>query len=225
MGDATNYTQWIMDWFKPYMGERIIEIGLGCGNYSEHLPPMSDYLGVDIDPEIIDESQTKHPDKGYLCMDLANPSFTDAVGRERFDTVICINVLEHIADHEQAMTNMLNVIRAGGCLLIFVPAFRWLYTDLDRLAGHLRRYTAAEFRTLVAASGAEVIRVEYFNPVGAIGWWAQKFVAHDSLEAGKVTSQVELFDKYVLPASRSFNVLTRSFFGQSVIGIARKSNP
>ncbi len=221
MGDASNYTRWIMDWFRPYMGERLVEIGLGCGNYSEFFPPLSDYLGLDIDPDIIGGLRAAQPERDYVCMDLADPTFVTAVGRKRFDTAICVNVLEHISDHRVALENLRDVVAPDGHLLLFVPAFSWLYTDLDKLAGHVRRYTIAEVRALIESVGVEVVRLEYFNPVGAVGWWVQKCVAHQDLEAGKVTSQVRVFDKYVLPASRVANVLTKSFFGQSIIGVAR----
>jgi hypothetical protein len=79
-----------------------------------------------------------------------------------------------------------------------------------------------EVRALLQRAGAEVLMVEYFNPVGGVGWWLNRFLPHRSLESRQVQGQVQLFDRYVLPVSRTVNPVTHRFFGQSVIAAGRK---
>ena len=222
MAEAKNYSKWIVDRFSPYIGQDLIEVGIGAETYFHHFGSLNSYTGVDIDAEAIKAAARIHPERSYKCADLGDAAFPDIIGSGLFDTVFCANVLEHIDNDSLAVNNLLQVLRPGGHLLLFVPAFNFLYTDLDRLAGHIRRYNRQQLLQTLPEQGVSVLRIEYFNPVGGLGWWAQKLVKHDSLEGKGVKSQIHLFDKYVLPVSRLCNGLTKYLFGQSVICVARK---
>ncbi len=222
MTHAVNYMQWIIEEFRGFVGSRIMEVGLGYGTFLLHSGRSEGYLGVDCDQEVVALVSRSHPWANVLVADVGGEQFLDAVGGRRFDTVLCVNVLEHVRDDAAAIRNLLAVLDQGGHLLLFVPAFPFLYTDLDRLAGHLRRYTRAGLLGKLPADGITVRKLDYFNPVGALGWWAQKWVRHDSLEDRKVSGQVMMFDRYLVPVSRQVNRVTRRWFGQSVIAVVRK---
>jgi SAM-dependent methyltransferase len=138
------------------------------------------------------------------------------------DTVFCANVLEHVPDHQTAVRNMVEIVQPGGHVLLFVPAFRWLYNDLDRLAGHQRRYMMQDLVRL-APPNAKIRRLEYFNPAAVLPWWLNGRVTHRSLETPLVNSQVAFFDRYVLPISRAVTPLTRKWFGQSIVCVLRRT--
>ncbi len=221
MEGADHYNRWIVSAFAPYIGRSVLEVGIGHGAFHD-LVGTHGYVGVDIDPALVERARRARPGVEWLVADVAGDSFPGLIGDRRFDTVLCVNVLEHVREQETGLRSMVGVLAPGGHLLLFVPAFKSLYTDLDRLAGHVRRYRAGEVRGLLAEAGAEVRMAEYFNSVGGIGWWLNRFLSHQSLGSGVVESQVRLFDRYVLPVSRAFNPVTRRFFGQSVIAAARK---
>jgi 2-polyprenyl-3-methyl-5-hydroxy-6-metoxy-1,4-benzoquinol methylase len=145
----------------------------------------------------------------------------ERLGPGSFDTILCVNVLEHVEDDGQALTNMSMLLCDGGHVLLFVPAFPALFTDLDRAGGHLRRYRKSGLRALAERAG-EVVSLAYFNPIGGLGWWLNRFVRHPTLEANRVRRQVKLFDRYLLPASRALDHVTHPIFGQSVICVVRK---
>jgi len=223
IGDAHNYSRWVLDAFDGLIGRRVLEIGIGHGSYVDFLPPFESYLGVDIDDDSIAAAQSSRPRCEYLRSDIAAPGFLAVLDGRRFDTVLCFNVLEHIEDHGKAVANLLATLQPGGHLLLFVPAFEALYSRLDRLAGHHRRYRRPELARLVPPEMGLIVRNEYFNPVGGFGWWINKFMPHNSLNDSAVNTQVRLFDRYLLPVSRCLNPLTRSVFGQSVVFAARRS--
>lgn len=222
VAEAGNYTRWILDVFEPYLGRRVMEVGLGYGNYIPFLKGGDDFLGVDIDADVVALASRLHPKADFMVSDISHAAFVDAIGERRFDTVFCMNVLEHIQDDSAAVHNLLAGLDSGGHLLLLVPAFQSLYNDLDRLAGHVRRYTCTKLVRVLPPAGICVNRLEYFNPIGALGWWAQKFLRHDTLESNRISTQVRLFDRYLLPISRGVNVLTKGWFGQSVICVIRK---
>jgi SAM-dependent methyltransferase len=223
MESAHAYNRWIVRAFRPYVGREVLEVGIGHGGFRALLATPG-YVGADIDAELVLHARTVVPNVDLVVADVSASGFGEALGGRRFDTVLCVNVLEHVREQEAGLANMMAALDPGGHLLLFVPAFNALYNDLDRLAGHVRRYRNAEVRQLLVEAGAHVVTSEYFNAVGGMGWWANRFVSHETLESGSVEGQVRFFDRWVLPISRAINPVTRHFFGQSVIAVARKSS-
>jgi SAM-dependent methyltransferase len=135
---------------------------------------------------------------------------------------LCLNVLEHLPEGRVALQNLLGLLRPGGHLLVFVPAFETLYSNLDEMAGHYRRYTRSSLSALISPEMGVIVRNEYFNPIGGIGWLANKYLPHKSLNDGAVNAQIRLFDRYILPLSRAISPMTRKIFGQSLVFAVRK---
>ncbi len=219
-----NYNKWILSKFKPYMGKHFLEIGTGQGNFKKMFSAFSDsYVSIDIDDKVIDRAKQRDPSGNYIVADAASSDFASKLMAHPIDTVICVNVLEHIPAHKEALNNMVNIMQPGGHLLLFSPSFMHLYNDLDRLAGHVRRYRKGDIKGLLEANpNAQLIVNEYFNPVGAFGWWLNKFVSHKNINSGNVNRQVLFFDKYVVPVSRFFNPLFKNIWGQSIYAVIKK---
>src|SRR6266540_2852678 len=222
MEAARNYNHWVVAAFEPFFGRSVLEIGVGHGGFYEHLPPVEEYIGLDLDADLVERCRERYPDLRFVQGDIADGDLPARLADARIDTVLCANVLEHVDDDASAVENLLKLLTPGGHLLLFVPAFGRLYTTLDRLAGHRRRYTKAAVAVLIPPSAGEILRLEYFNPLGAVGWWLNGLVRHHSLESKEVTSQVRFFDTYLVPISKLLNPLTRSAFGQSVVCAVRK---
>lgn len=221
MARAGRYKRWSLALFHGFIGDSVLEVGVGDGGFRALLPASSRYVGLDIDADLLDRVRRDNPGGRYVQADVQDPDLAAAVGGSGFDSVLCFNVLEHVEEDGLAVRNLLSVLRPGGHLLLFVPAHRALYNDLDRLAGHLRRYTIQGVRALVPGDH-EILRLGYVNPIGAVGWWANNFRRHESLEDRGVRWQVILFDRLALPLSRLLTPLTRRLFGQSVAAVVRK---
>jgi 2-polyprenyl-3-methyl-5-hydroxy-6-metoxy-1,4-benzoquinol methylase len=219
-----NYNNWIIGKFEPYCGNRFLEIGTGQGNFKKmFLRKAEKYVSIDIDEDVIKRASERDTKGVYEVADAAAPNFVEKLSHHKINTVICVNVLEHIPDHEKALNNMINVLQPGGHLLLFSPAFMHLYNDLDKLAGHVRRYKRHQIKNLIKNnSNAELVVNEYFNPVGALGWWINKFKTHKNINSENVNKQVLFFDKYVVPVSKFFNPLMKYIWGQSVYVVIRK---
>jgi len=223
IADAHNYMEWIISTLRPYLGRNVIEVGVGHGSYFEYLGKLGTYRGVDIDSDNIALSHSRYPDGNFELADVCSEKFRSDYPSGCADTVVCCNVLEHIEDDGRAVANMANTLQPGGHLLLLVPALQQLYGDLDRLAGHCRRYNKAAMLKACKTAPIEILELRYFNPIGGLAWWVNSLARHDSLDDTAVNAQIRIFDKYVLPASKLIDPLTREFFGQSLICIARKS--
>lgn len=208
--------------FKPYLRGDIVEIGIGHGSYYEALSPFGTYLGIDIDERSIGAAKARFPDGRFARADILHHGFLDELLPAKADSIVSINVLEHVHDDAAAVRNLVDALKPGGRLMISVPAMMGLYNDLDRLAGHYRRYNIDDFRHILSGLPVDVEKLCYFNPIGGFGWWINRFRRHDSLNSDTVNRQIEFFEIYILPVSRFLDPLTRRFFGQSLICIVRR---
>ncbi len=218
---ADNYTRWIVSRCSDWLGGTILEVGLGHGGYRSFLPPSARYIGLDIDPDSVARARAKHPADTFVVADVTDASLRATLAPHAIDTVLCINVLEHVPEDRLAVENLMSVLRSGGHLVVVSPAFPALYSSLDHMAGHVRRYTRGDVRAL-APPGTEVVRNEYFNAVGGVGWFMNKLVRHSDLNAAAVNSQIVFFDRYVVPVAKAVDLVARHLFGQSLIFVIRK---
>ncbi len=221
MADAQNYIGWILGALRPYLKGPVLEIGVGHGSYAPILREYGQYTGCDFDPASVDLARGRFPDLVFEVADITALDFP-ARFHQRFASIVCSNVIEHIERDDVAISNLVGALAPGGHLLIVVPAFQSLMNDLDRLAGHLRRYRTRDLRGLFEATGVTPVQVDYFNPIGGLGWWVNRILPYKSLNDDAVNAQIRAFDRYAVPLSRMIDPLTRRFFGQSVVAIGRK---
>jgi SAM-dependent methyltransferase len=219
---AQNYMNWVVDTFRPHLRGRILEVGIGHGHYSALLGSYGEYLGIDLNETSVVQARTDFPARRFAACDILDRAQLRAVVGGDVDTIVSINVLEHIEEDSTAITNLVDILKPGGSLLLSVPALMMLYNDLDRLAGHCRRYTTRMLRQLLQGQPVDVVSLRYFNPIGGLGWWANSLKRHESLNADGVNAQIRIFDKYIIPLSRAVDPLFARVFGQSVICIARR---
>jgi SAM-dependent methyltransferase len=222
IADAHNYMDWLVTQFEKYLRGNILEIGIGHGSYCPFLRHRGNYLGIDIDAMSVADAKRRFPGTAFSQCDILDFGSLAAVVPDGADAVVGINVLEHIEDDERALANLIRVIRPGGHLLLSVPALMMLYNELDRLAGHCRRYTTGRLREILRRHPVEIVKLNYLNPIGGFGWWLNSVARPTSLDSAAVNRQIRVFDRYVIPISKALDPLFRSFFGQSVICIARR---
>lgn len=178
LSEAVRYQRWVLSSFGSSLRGRVLEVGAGVGNFTRWLARVADEVVVaEPDPSMADELAGSAPDNVQVR---ALPIEGLHGSGERFDAVVAINVLEHIEDQLAAVCVARELLRPRGRLCVFVPAHRALFGSLDRRYGHLRRYTRRGTRALLEAAGFHVITCRYFNPVGAVGWWAVGRVARRS---------------------------------------------
>jgi SAM-dependent methyltransferase len=170
---APRFNQWMADFIKPYVGQRVLEIGSGIGNLTTQLVPRQQYVATDINPLYLSSLKALEHDRPYL-----KTQFTDVTKKESFpkldggfDTVVCLNVVEHVEDDVAAMENIRDALAAGGRAIILVPRGQSMYGTLDEMLGHVRRYEPDTLRALADKAGFEVKDILEFNRVGTPAWW------------------------------------------------------
>lgn len=173
MSNAPNFNRWMADTVRPYVGARVLEVGAGIGNLTRALLPRDYYTVSDVNPHYLDYLRSFAESKPYVNVrrvDLASvDDFTPLIGQ--YDTVICLNVLEHMDDEGFALRNIRAALRPGGRTILLVPQGPAIFGTLDEVLGHKRRYTAASFRAVIEAEGFELEQLFDFNRATTPGWW------------------------------------------------------
>jgi glycosyltransferase involved in cell wall biosynthesis len=168
---APRFTKWMADTIRPYLGERVLEIGAGIGNLTSNLVPRKVYWASDINPQYLDRLKKLKQTRPYLHVQYTDASEEQTYPEPQFDTVICLNVVEHLQDDLKALQNIRASLQKDGRAIILVPNGPQLYGSLDRVLGHFRRYTKEQLVDVCERAGFRVEKVLKFNRIGAPGWW------------------------------------------------------
>lgn len=211
---------WLYQEIEPYLGQRILEIGCGLGNFARHLTHRRFYLGTDLSPESVARVNRllRHQSHMQACVaDLTGPAFQD-LARFEIDTVFSLNVLEHIEDHALALRNARAVLQPGGHLILVVPAHPWLYGTMDRALGHHRRYTKQAMAALLGDVALIPVKLSYLNAFAALGWFANGRILR---QQAPPSGQLRLFN-HLVPLLKHLERAVPPPFGISLLAVARK---
>jgi SAM-dependent methyltransferase len=221
MADATKYFAWQSRLVTRELGNRVLEIGCGVGNFTKHILDRELVVGIDVEQECIAAGRQAMGERPNLItrqMDVLDPEFA-GMRRYRFDSIVCLNVLEHISDDELALRHMAKVLSDGGTVVLLVPACESLYGPIDKNLGHYRRYSKKLVRKLAAATGFEVAKLRYMNSVGFLGWWLNARVLKRQEQS---SGQIAVFDRWIVPALSVLESEIEPPFGQSLFVVLVK---
>lgn len=169
---APRYNRWLIQRVLPWVGRRVLEIGAGVGTMSAFLTDRERVVLSDTNSGYLERLRARFADQPHVrVVPLRLPATNGDLVPERLDTIICLNVLEHVRDDEPSLATMFQLLQPGGRLVLLVPSLPAIYGTLDRALGHFRRYTPAELRRKYAAVGFRMRHLEYFNLAGIPGWW------------------------------------------------------
>ncbi|HEX9398472.1 MAG TPA: glycosyltransferase [Anaeromyxobacter sp.] len=170
---AARFNTWMADTVRPFCGRRVLEIGSGTGNLTRHLVPRDAYVASDVNPLYLQTLRALTSDRPYLEVTLTDVTRGDSfpVVPGGFDTVVCLNVLEHVDDDVGSLENVRSVLAPGGRAIILVPRGPGLFGTLDEILGHRRRYTEATLRRAALEAGLQPVQILPFNRVGTPAWW------------------------------------------------------
>lgn len=217
---ARNYYRWILAHFAPYLGRRVVEVGAGIGNFSEYLlsqPGVSQLVAAEPAANLFPLLQCRFA--GNPRVRVERGALEQLAGPAEADSVVFVNVLEHIDNDEEVLRQAHRMLAPGGTLLLIVPALPALFGSLDVEFGHFRRYTRAELGVRLQQAGFHIERLRYFNFPGVITWFlAARVFRRKTIRP----SQVWIYDRLVVPWAARLERFWEPPLGQSLIAVARK---
>lgn len=210
---AVRYNAFLIDLLEGQArpGDRILDFGAGLGLFAQALRERGHCVScLEVDADLA----RRLAGRGFAAVrspeELADGSI---------DYLYSLNVLEHIDDEVAALSAMIPKLRSGARCLVYVPAFAVLYSAMDRLVGHHRRYTAGTLRAVLEKAGLAVERVEYADSLGFPASLAYRMLGGSGVLQ---PTSVAAYDRFVFPASRALDRLLRRWIGKNVFAVARK---
>jgi SAM-dependent methyltransferase len=227
MSFARNYHEWILELFRPYLGSRLVEVGAGTGSFSEMLLARGAETLSLVEPSTEMYRRLVENVAG-LRTSARVRAYNDTFGRvaarirdeARPDSVIYVNVLEHVADDEAELALVRETLSPGGRVFVFVPALRWLYGSFDEMVGHRRRYSRRELERKAARAGFSVLKSVYFDSAGVLPWWVKyRLLRSRKMEPGAV----KFYDSFAVPLLRRVETLAPPPLGKNLLLVAEKT--
>jgi SAM-dependent methyltransferase len=214
--DADNYADWIAELIEPHLGDHVLEVGAGNGELTERLRRRGRHVVATENERTaaaaLRERYASDPDVEIHHADLVP---ADSVAM--FDSIVAVNVVEHLQRDDDALALLVNRLRPGGRLVLVVPAFDSLSSDVDARIGHRRRYRTSDLALKLDRAGLRVVEAQYFNVAGAIAWWLL------ARQLGWVPGwSARLLDDFAIPVTRRFEADRATRFGQSLLCVGER---
>ena len=215
MRHAVNYNRSLLDLVARFGASPMLDFGAGLGTHAQNARGRGwEITCVEPDPVF-----------GQTLIQRGFPTVAsiDAVPAESFPFAYTFNVIEHIEDDIAALRGLLRALLPGGRLLVYVPAFEVLYGPMDKAVGHHRRYTRAGLAAKLTEVGFRVEESGYADSLGFLAAYLYRFMGDKD---GRVSpGSVKIYDRFIFPVSRAFDVVVSSYFGKNLYMTAIKPTP
>lgn len=218
---ATHWKRYWSNLIAPYLGRRILDVGAGIGGTAAVLgvKEFDRYLALEPDPSNVARMNNSAADGAYCAnFEALAGTLVDLAPDSTFDTILYIDVLEHIERDRQELERAAEHLVEGGRILVLSPAHQWLYTPFDSAVGHVRRYDRA---SLLAAKPETLVteRIRYLDSVGLLASAGNRLIlgaSHPTL------SQIRLWDGVMVRASRHLDKFLEFRLGKSILASFKK---
>ena len=201
------------------MGPSVLEVGCGTGNFTLLLAESGRRVtGVEVNADYVVQARKRlksWPNVQVMCGDATTAEWT-----ETFDSIVLLDVLEHIETDVDFLGRVRQTLKPGGRLILKVPAGPWLYSPMDRAIGHYRRYDRPSLDKAIQTAGMDVATMRYFNLPGTLGWWLNGRVLKRTIPPSE---QISLFESLV-PLLRASESLVSPPFGLSLIAVCKRTS-
>ncbi len=221
MSKLASYNEWLHGRFDAYLGSRVLEVGAGVGNQTRFFIDRERVVASDIESHYVRELAGRFGNRSNVRIASFRFPLSEAdveeIRAERIDTIVCLNVLEHIEEDAATLRDFVKVLPSGGHVVLVVPALQALYGTLDVHLRHFRRYQLAPLKSLLEGVGLEIDELRYLNRPGVLGWWLNsRVLKRKVLPAGQLSAF-----RLLLPLLRLEERSSPSF-GMSLLALARK---
>ena len=219
-----SYYRWAFDLVRPWLGSRILDAGCGVGNFTVLAAEVAEsVVAIDLSADNLEVLRQRLPGVETLQVDLEADDQVAALGDQPFDTVVCLDVLEHMDRDVDVMRRFHGIVKPGGHLAVKVPACPRLYGSIDVASDHRRRYSRRQLETRAREAGWTPIRTRYMNIWGVVPYWIKSRLLKRSATFSQTFTRRQLaVMAAVVPVLQRLDRLIGPPIGQSAILVARK---
>lgn len=218
---AQNWKEYYSNLMKPYLGSNVLEVGAGIGTTTRSLCKGKEktWICLEPDPILADQIQILINRKNIpKCCAVRIGTLVDLKPIELYDTIIYVDVLEHIQDDIAEVKLATQHLKNKGNLIVLAPAHQQLFTPFDKAIGHYRRYNKTMLNNIIPQN-LKCIQLNYIDSIGLIATLANRFVLKSKMPNQK---QILIWDKFMVPISRILDSMIQYSIGKSILGIWQK---
>jgi SAM-dependent methyltransferase len=217
------FARWMYRTVRPKLGRRVLDAGAGLGTYTNLLvEDGKEVVSLEYNAAFATHIQERFA--GDARVDARQCDLSDPGGLPDFapvESVVCLNVLEHIKDDVRALRNIRERVLPEGAMMALVPSYQRLFNGMDRAVGHHRRYSKQLFVERLRDGGWTVESIRYFNVFGLPGWFVAGSLLRRATPGRDLT---RIFDKMVPVFSVVEKTLVRGTFGLSLLATCRRAD-
>jgi SAM-dependent methyltransferase len=214
---APNYLRWVADLVRPHLGASVLEVGSGIGAITEHLAQGRRLVATDVSEECV--AALHHRFDNSPNVQVVHADLRSWEPDETFESIVMINVLEHIEDDAGALRSLSRFLRPEGSMVIYVPALNGLFGDFDFKVGHFRRYSRWRLKGVMHAAGLQPGETRYANMLAIPAWLAFTRFAEVDPEGAKA---LPIWDRLAVPTSRFIESRARAPLGLNLLGVGTR---
>lgn len=219
---ARNWKAYWSNWLRPFIGSRVLDVGAGCGATAELLcsEGLKEWVALEPDPALAAVIGEKCR-AGHIVgtCDVRVGRLVDIPDEEMYDTVLYIDVLEHIEDDRGELERAAKHLAPGGHLAVLSPAHAYLFSAFDDAIGHFRRYDRASLRA-VSPETLTLQQMDYLDCVGLLASLGNRVVLNSSMPTRK---QIQVWDRMMVPISRLLDPIARHRLGKTIVGVWKQN--
>lgn len=194
---ARRYNRWVTGRIAPFIGDRVLEAGAGIGNTTTHLLDRELVVAADDNASYLERLAANFSNNPNVRVAEINLEYPDQILKLRehlFDTIVCVNVIEHLKPDQEILRSFFEILQPGGRAIILAPQGAWMYGSIDRALDHHRRYSRAEIRQKMERAGFEIEEIFGINRIAPPFWFLNGRVLRRTSVSG---TQVRFFDRLV----------------------------
>lgn len=221
--EALNWKAYCRHILYKHLGSKVLEVGAGIGSTTASLCQGSQEQWICLEPDPSLAKQLRlliENNRIPQCCEVRVGTLSDVSYEEKFDTIIYIDVLEHIENDEAEVIHASQHLEKGGKLLVLAPAHQWLYTPFDEAIGHYRRYNKKKF-SIIVPERLQCLRMSYLDCVGLLASVTNRFFLRSRMPTRQ---QIDIWDKIMVPVSRCIDPVVQYSVGKSIVGIWQKND-
>jgi len=221
--EARRWKEYLGRQLKPFLGADVLEVGAGIGSTTRMICSADTRRWVCLEPDArMAERLGEGPGQGVLpsCCTVIRGTTEDLLNRtdRPFDSVLYIDVIEHIEDDRGELDRAVRLLREGGHLVVVSPAHAWLFSPLDVAVGHYRRYSLTSLQC-AAPQAVDPVRLRYLDSAGLLASAANRFLMRQTLPTAK---QIRFWDSVLVRISTWLDPCLGYRAGKSVLGVWRR---
>lgn len=218
--NAFRWKKYFAEKILPYIKGSVLEVGAGIGATTKLLNNGNCSKWIMLEPDYNLYSRLyMQKDSFPSNSQIIHGSLSD-LEAIAVDTILYIDVLEHIENDGQELLNSAKLLNVGGYLIVLAPAFNYLFSEFDKAIGHFRRYTAKDLKMLTPP-GLSLLSIQYLDTLGFFASVANKVFLHQNYPTKK---QIDFWDKLLVPLSKKLDPLFFHSFGKSILSIWQKES-